>query len=127
LATGETHTVREFAETSFNEVGIKLEWQGKGAEEKGIIKEINWDYANQLLEVGNSKSAYKYSFSNKLKKGRTVVEIDPDYYRPTEVDLLVGNPAKAKKVLGWKAKTTFNQLVKIMIRADLEKVMLRGF
>lgn len=127
LATGETHTVREFAETSFNEVGIKLEWQGKGAEEKGIIKETNWDYANQLLEVDNSRSSYKYSFSNKLKKGRTVVEIDPDYYRPTEVDLLVGNPAKAKKVLGWKAKTTFNQLVKIMIRADLEKVMLRGF
>jgi GDPmannose 4,6-dehydratase len=127
LATGETHTVREFAETSFNEVGIKLEWRGKGAEEMGIIKEINWDKANKLLETGDSRPAYKYSFSNKLKKGRTVVEIDSDYYRPTEVDLLVGNPAKAKKVLGWKAKTTFSQLVKIMIQADLEKIMLRGF
>lgn len=127
LATGETHTVREFAESAFNEIGIQLEWKGKGAQEKGIIKEINWDKGNKLLNPGKSKSEYRYSFSNKLRKGKTVLAIDPEYYRPTEVDLLIGNPAKAKKVLGWKAKTTFKQLVKLMIRSDLEKVMMRGY
>jgi GDPmannose 4,6-dehydratase len=127
LATGETHTVREFAESAFNEIGIQLEWKGKGAQEKGIIKEINWDKGNKLLNPGKLKSEYRYSFSNKLRKGKTVLAIDPEYYRPTEVDLLIGSPAKAKKVLGWKAKTTFKQLVKLMIKSDLEKVMIRGY
>ncbi len=127
LATGETHTVREFAETAFNEIGIELKWKGKGAEEKGLIKDIDRDKANALLSRESSKSEYKYSFSKELKKGQTVISIDPDYYRPTEVDLLIGNPAKAKKVLGWKAKTTFNQLVKIMMKSDFEKVMRKGY
>jgi GDPmannose 4,6-dehydratase len=127
LATGETHTVREFAESAFHEIGIDLAWKGKGPDEKGLIKEINWDKGNKLLSKSGSKAEYKYSFSKTLKKGQTVVAIDPDYYRPTEVDLLIGNPAKAKKVLGWKAKTTFSQLVKIMIKSDLEKVMMRGY
>ncbi len=127
LATGKTHTVKEFIESAFSEIGIKLDWQGKGAEEKGIIKEIHLDKGNQLLNSGNSRSEYKYFFSKTLKKGKTVVEIDPDYYRPTEVDLLIGNPAKAKRVLGWEAKTTFKQLIKLMIQADLEKVMMRGY
>ncbi len=127
LATGETHTVREFAESAFNEIGVKLEWKGKGAEEKGLIKEIDWDKGNKLLDSSHSENEYKYSFSDKLKKGKTVIAIDPEYYRPTEVDLLIGNPAKAKKVLGWEAKTTFATLVKLMIKADLEKVMMRGY
>ena len=127
LATGETHTVREFAELAFDEIGIKLNWKGKGAEEKGIIKEINWDKGKKLLNLSDSGRDYKYTFSTKLKKGTTVIEIDPDYYRPTEVELLIGNPAKVEKELGWKAKTTFNQLVKLMIKADLEKVMMRGY
>ncbi len=127
LATGETHTVREFAESAFNEIGIGLEWKGKGAEEKGLIREIDWDKGNKLLSSSHSESEYKYSFTDNLKKGKTVIAIDPEYYRPTEVDLLIGNPAKAEKVLGWKAKTTFNHLVKLMIKADLEKVMMRGY
>lgn len=127
LATGETHTVREFVESSFNEVGIKLEWKGKGAQEKGIIREINFDKGTKLLKGGIPKDEYRFSFSGKLKKGKMVVAIDPEYYRPTEVDLLIGNPAKAKKILGWKAKTTFKNLVKLMIKADLEKVMIRGY
>ncbi len=127
LATGETHTVREFAESAFNEIGITISWKGKGAEEKGLIKDIDWDKGKKLLSKGGSKTEYRYSFSNELKKGKTVIAVDPDYYRPTEVDLLIGNPAKAKKVLGWKAKTTFTQLVKIMIKSDLEKVMMRGY
>ena len=127
LATGETHRVREFAELAFDEIGIKIDWKGKGAGEKGIVKDINWDKGNKLLNLSGSGSKYKHTFSNKLKKGTTVIEIDPDYYRPTEVELLIGNPAKAEKVLEWKAQTTFNQLVKLMIKADLEKVMTRGY
>jgi GDPmannose 4,6-dehydratase len=127
LATGETHTVREFAELAFSEVGIKLNWHGKGVEEKGMIKEIDWNIARKLLNPGNSGSEYKLSFSGDLKKGKTVVTIDPGYYRPTEVDLLIGDPARAKKELGWESKTTFDQLVKLMIKSDLEKVMMRGY
>ncbi len=125
LATGETHTVREFAELSFKELGIDLEWQGKGADESGIVKEINWTKAKELLNSESSDS--KLKFSTILKKGSQVVAIDPEYYRPTEVDLLIGNPAKAKNVLGWEAKTTFNSLVKLMIKADLEKMIVRGY
>ena len=125
LATGETHTVREFAELTFNEIGIELEWQGKGSEERGIIKSIDWNKANDLLS--SEPVEYKYRFSEKLKKGDEVVAIDPEYYRPTEVDLLIGNPEKAKNVLGWEAKTTFDSLVELMIKADLGKMMVRGY
>jgi GDPmannose 4,6-dehydratase len=127
LATGETHTVKEFTDLAFKEVGIDLEWEGKGADEKGIVKEINWSRGEKLLGNSALKSDYKFSFSDKLKKGTPIVFIDPDYYRPTEVDLLIGNPNKAKEILGWEAKTTFNNLVTLMIKADLEKVMVRGY
>ncbi len=127
LATGETHTVKEFTELAFKEVGIDLKWEGNGADEKGIVKEIDWSRGKKLIGNSALKSDYKFSFSDKLKKGTPIVSIDPDYYRPTEVDLLIGNPSKAKKILGWKAETKFNNLVKLMIKADLEKVMTRGY
>jgi GDPmannose 4,6-dehydratase len=92
VATGETHTVREFVEESCKVLGMEIEWKGKGLEEKGIDK----------------------------KTGKTIIEIDPQYFRPTEVDLLLGDPSKAKKVLGWEAKTKFKDLVKIMIESDLD-------
>ena len=62
-----------------------------------------------------------------MKKGETLIAIDPAYYRPTEVDLLIGDPSKAKKVLGWKAKTKFEDLVKLMIKSDMDKVLRRGY
>ena len=99
LGTGETHTVREFAELAFREVGIELQWMGEGANEHGISR----------------------------KDGDLIVEIDPKYYRPSEVDLLVGNPAKAEKKLGWKAKTRFEDLVRIMVKADVERVRKKGY
>ena len=92
IATGETHTVREFVELSFKEAGIEIEWRGKGVEEKGIDS----------------------------KTGKTVVEIDPDYFRPTEVELLLGDPTKAKEKLGWQSEVRFEELVGIMMKADLE-------
>jgi GDPmannose 4,6-dehydratase len=127
LATGETHTIREFAELAFAEIGIELEWKGKGEKEIGIIKEINWDKAKSLIDENSFSQNYKTNFSGKLQKGDTIIAVDPNYYRPTEVELLIGNPEKAKKVLGWKAETKFAELVKIMMRSDFNKVLLRGY
>jgi len=127
LATGQTNTVREFVEHSFNHLGIGLEWKGKGVNEKGIVKSVNFEKAKSIIDYKNKSRFYKYDFTKDLKKGKTVVTVNPNYYRPTEVDLLIGNPAKAKKLLGWKAKTKFEDLVKIMIRSDMDKVLKRGF
>jgi GDPmannose 4,6-dehydratase len=95
IATGEMHTVREFASLAFQEAGISLEWKGDGVEEKGI------DASN----------------------GRILVEVDPKYFRPTEVDQLLGDPTKAKNLLGWNpTKTSFEELVKLMVQSDVKMV-----
>jgi len=105
LATGETHTVRELATVAFDELGIKLVWEGENADEVGRIAKVN-----------DSNS------SNGLKVGDVVVEVDPSYYRPTEVDLLIGDASKAKEELGWEPKTTFEELIRLMVRSDWEKI-----
>ena len=92
LATGETHTVREFVEAAFEEVGIKIEWRGAGVEEKGYDCDT----------------------------GKLLVDVNPKYFRPAEVDLLLGDPSKAQRVLGWQRKVSFRELVKIMVQADLK-------
>lgn len=92
IATGEQHSVREFAQKAFAEAGITLAWTGEGVNEKGV------NTAN----------------------GAVLVEIDPRYFRPTEVETLLGDPAKAKKQLGWKASTSFDDLVKEMVAADMK-------
>lgn len=95
IATGEMHSVREFCTLSFKEAGIELRWEGEGVDEKGI------DAAT----------------------GKTLVEVDPKYFRPTEVEQLLGDPTKAKTLLGWNpCKTSFEELVKIMVRHDMELV-----
>ncbi|MGQ9847453.1 MAG: GDP-mannose 4,6-dehydratase [Bacteroidales bacterium] len=111
LATGEAHTVREFTELAFAELGVKIEWVGKNENEKGIVSGIE----SKGFELPG------------IKLGETVVEVSPIYYRPTEVDLLIGNPQKAKTLLGWQHKTSFTELVKIMTLADYEKVKKRGY
>jgi GDPmannose 4,6-dehydratase len=126
LATGETHSVREFTERSFSEIGIELYWDSKGKDEKGKIKSINLDKVKDLLGEKVFSQA-RFKLSGALKKDDAVVAVDPNYYRPTEVDLLIGNPAKAEKLLGWKAKTSFSDLVKLMIKSDIEKVLMRGY
>ena len=93
MATGETHTVREFIEESFNVLGEEIIWEGEGIDEKGILK----------------------------SSGQMVVNINSRHFRPTEVDLLIGAPTKAKTKLGWKPKVTFKELVKIMVTADYNK------
>jgi GDPmannose 4,6-dehydratase len=123
LATGETRTVKEFTEHTFNHIGIELEWRGENESETGVVKSVDFSKADQLINKGNQK----LNLSDKLKAGDTIVEVDPNYYRPTEVDLLIGDPTKAETILGWKAKTKFEDLVKIMIKSDLEKVLSRGY
>jgi GDPmannose 4,6-dehydratase len=98
LATGETHAVREFVERAFAEIGIEIAWRGAGVEEQGFDR----------------------------KSGRVLVEIDPEYFRPTEVDLLLGDPAKAQAKLNWAHKTTFPELVKEMVASDLVLMKKRG-
>ena len=93
LATNETHTVREFAELSFRAAGIEIEWRGSGVGEKGYDAET----------------------------GRLLVDVDPRYFRPAEVELLWGNPSKAERELGWQRKVSFADLVRMMVRADMEQ------
>jgi GDPmannose 4,6-dehydratase len=94
LATNETHTVREFVELTFAHIGMPLRFEGEGEKEVGIDPTT----------------------------GKVIVAVDPRYYRPTEVDLLIGNPAKAAAKLGWKPKTLFSDLVKMMAEADLKEI-----
>jgi len=127
LATGETQTVRRFAELTFYNLGIELEWKGKGIEEKGIIKTIDLDKAKELIGYSSNENNYIKNFTKELKPGDVVVAVDPNYYRPTEVELLIGDASKAEKLLGWKAKTNFEELVKLMVKSDMDKVLKRGF
>ena len=94
LATGETHSVREFVELAFKHLDIEIEWKVEGVDEKGYDK----------------------------KTGKVLVEVDPRYFRPTEVDLLLGDPSKAKRELGWTPSTKFADLVKMMVLSDFEMI-----
>ena len=94
LATGEAHSVREFIEEAFRVAGFEIYWEGRGLEEKG----------------------------RDAKTGKVLVEVSPEFYRPAEVDVLVGDYSKAKKILGWEPKTTFKELVRIMVEEDLRRV-----
>ena len=94
LATNETHTVREFVELAFKEVGVDIEWKGTGVDEKGYCK----------------------------KTGKLFVDVNPQFFRPAEVELLWGDSTKAEKELGWKRKVSFPELVKMMVKADVEAV-----
>jgi len=99
IATGKTTAVREFCSMAFREVGVELEFQGNGVEEKGIVASTK---------------------SDKLRVGQEVIAIDPRYFRPAEVDLLVGDASKAKEKLGWEAKRTLQELVSEMVASDLK-------
>ena len=92
IATGETHTVREFTELAFREVDIDIEWQGEGVDEKGYNK----------------------------RNGALIVEVDPKYFRPSEVEVLLGDASKAERELGWQRKISFNELVTNMVKYDLQ-------
>ncbi len=101
LGTGESHSVREFVERAFHYAGIEIEWMGTDIEEKGIVKSLDsrWDYV--------------------LKPGQILIEIDPRYLRPTEVEHLQADIRKAKEKLGWEPRVSFSELIMIMVDYDL--------
>ena len=99
IATGETHTVRDFASVAFSELGIELAWEGE-----------------EEAEAGRDRAT-----------GAVLVTVNPAYYRPTEVEILIGDPSKAKEKLGWQPKVTFDELARMMARSDYEKVVKRGY
>ncbi|MBB6502394.1 GDP-mannose 4,6-dehydratase [Pedobacter cryoconitis] len=109
IATGVTTTVRDFVKMSFAELGIEIEFSGRDENEKGVIIDID---QNLILSLGLND---KY-----LKPGTTVVCVDPKYFRPTEVDLLLGDPTKSKTQLGWEPKYDLPMLVKEMVQSDLQ-------
>ncbi|MGB9864604.1 GDP-mannose 4,6-dehydratase [Fervidobacterium riparium] len=122
LATGETHEVREFCERTFENLGIKLDWVGEGVEEKGIIKEIDRYKTQEVISKLKERHPDLRNFDlnlERFKVGQVVIEVDPRYFRPTEVDILLGDATKARTKLGWKPETTFEELVRIMVEYDL--------
>jgi GDPmannose 4,6-dehydratase len=98
IATGEQHTVREFVVAAATELGVRIRWRGKGPKERGYDQE-----------------------------GRCIVAVDPNYFRPTEVDSLLGDARKARRKLGWKPRIRFAELVTEMVRADLEEAEREQF
>lgn len=92
LATGETHSIREFCELAFKEIGVTIKWQGEGVQESGVDE----------------------------SSGKTLIKINPEFFRPSEVDLLLGDPTKAEEELGWKREVDFPGLVKLMVQHDLK-------
>lgn len=107
IGTGESHSVKEFVNTAFEYAGIELEWKGEKTDEKGIVKSVDkrWEHV--------------------LKPGQVVIEIDPKYFRPTEVEFLQADISKAREKLGWEPRTTFKELVKIMVDYDMRLVGLK--
>jgi GDPmannose 4,6-dehydratase len=99
LATGEKHTVREFCQEAFEEVGLPLNFEGEGVNEVGVCK----------------------------KTGKVIVKVDPTYFRPSEVELLIGDASKAKRILGWEPKIKFTDLVRLMAKSDFDKVARHGY
>ena len=121
LATNETHTIREFLELSFLQFGISIEWEFEGVQEVGKVGHRAMIDSTDLNE---EDKAIIQKFHH-ARKGETVVSVDARYFRPTEVDLLIGDYSKAKNAFGWEPKTTFLDLVKIMAKADYQKIKKR--
>lgn len=115
IATGEQHSVKEFCERAFKELGIQLEWKGKGVSEQGVIAGIQ---PSPLLE--------KYSKQCKLpalQPGQVLVQVDPNYFRPSEVETLLGDAAKARRELDWKPEISFYELVREMVTCDVREAV----
>jgi GDPmannose 4,6-dehydratase len=106
IASGHQHSVREFVDLAASELGVTLRWEGRGVAETGIVTSVNSD----IPEVKK----------HKVQEGQVIIRIDPRYFRPTEVETLLGDAGKAKRELGWEPKISFEDLVKEMVLADLE-------
>lgn len=116
IATGKTTEVREFARMAFHEAGIEIEFKGKGVNEKGIVKNVVENKNSKLIPIKNF-----------VKKGNVVLKVDPNYFRPTEVDLLIGDSTKARKKLGWVPEYNLSELVKEMMQADIQLMLKESY
>lgn len=114
VGTGESHSVREFVEKAFSYAGIEIEWKGAGTEEKGIVSFVDKNIFQKTLNLEHRT----------LNIGDVVIEIDPKYFRPTEVEHLQADITKARQKLGWQPRTTFDELVKIMVDYDMRQLGL---
>ena len=113
VATGVQHSVREFCEIAFETLGILIEWKGEGVDEIGIVGDIKPDRIPEKYR--------KFSRLNSINKGETLISVDPRYFRPTEVESLLGDPSKARELLGWRPEITFEEMVGEMTANDLEE------
>ena len=111
IATGEQHSVREFCERAFGELGIGIEWRGKGVDEEGVVVKVE----------------SREGMNGKVRPGDVVIQVDPRYYRPTEVESLLGDATKARERLGWAPKVGFGDLVREMVQEDLEEARKDSF
>jgi GDPmannose 4,6-dehydratase len=144
VATGESHSVREFVELALGEIGAEIQWKGKGAKEKGIISEIRGQESsssargyggqgerNSGVVIGGASKPRRLEsdaiasdfMKRALRAGDVVVEVDPRYFRPTEVDELLGDASKARKILGWSPEICFQEIVSSMVQSDLEEAL----
>lgn len=121
LATNETHSIREFVEKTFNAFGIHIEWNGEGVNEVGRVGMIHSIDSAQI--ESNDKDIIMHFHAR--RKGEVIININPRYFRPTEVDLLIGDYSKAQNELGWVPKIKFENLVNKMVAADFEKIKKR--
>ena len=112
IATGKQYSVRDFCERAFGALGIELEWKGAGVQEKGLAANIR---PSSLLE----KYGNHHPLEN-IREGHVLVSVDPRYFRPTEVDMLLGDPTKARNKLGWKPLISFDRMIEEMVLHDLE-------
>ena len=110
IATGRTTTIRDFARRAFGEVGIDLDFTGTGKDEKGVVAGIDKHRFGEMLGMAPEN----------INHGQTVIQIDPFYYRPTEVNLLIGDASKARDTLGWAPKYTLEEMITEMIENDID-------
>jgi GDPmannose 4,6-dehydratase len=118
IATGEQHTVREFTERAFAEVGLHLAFRGSGADEVGVLDAVD-DARLAKARSGYGPLADCTVAEEELKPGRVLVRVDPRYFRPTEVAALLGDATKAREKLGWQPKVAFEELVREMVWQDV--------
>jgi len=118
IATGRTTEIREFVRLAGKYLGINIKFEGQGVDEKGIVDSIDYERLEKLFKGLNIELNPKHL---NIKPGQVIVEVDPKYFRPTEVDLLLGDASKAKEKLGWEPKITLEEMTKEMVESDLKE------
>jgi GDPmannose 4,6-dehydratase len=123
LATGKTTSIREFIVNTFSKLGITLEFKGNGADEKGIVSNIDENKLKDIIQkvcVTPEHNEYMFKHTKSLT-GKAIIKVDKRYFRPAEVDILLGDATKAKQKLGWEPKHTLDDLINDMIEGDLKQ------